>query len=513
MRTRNSLKNTIFSLAGYALTFAFGLLVRRLFLDNLSFENLGYEGLFNNLFNVLFTADLGVGALFTYRFYAALANRDEAEIARLCAMFRRLMRLLLAFALAVGCALMPLLPLMIKDEISDWGYVYIVYALQYLTFASGYIFIANRTLLVADQKGYTVTKIETIVRLFVQALKVVVLIVYKNYLVYASVTILYNLLSGFVITLICKNQYAYAFRRVSTREDFQREGLLAEIKDAGANRLLSAVYYATDSILISMLLGIRTVALYGNYTLISTNVNTVFSNVLQPVSASIGNYVNTERPEDSYKLFSAVDLLSYFCAAFAMIAYAVLFQPAITVLFGAEYLLDSGFVLLFSLYSYLFIKALGLNAFRGTFGRYGEERAYLIAAAVVNIAVSILACRRMGIAGIMLGTVLSMMIMWAGKSVLTFRHCFQARGLGYMARQAGRLLLAVSEMLLLFRLCETFPLTAGGLLLRALLCLIAPNALHLALYWRTGAFAILRGYAKKMLAIIKKPGDADGDAV
>ncbi|NCC69767.1 MAG: hypothetical protein EOM14_16545, partial [Clostridia bacterium] len=120
-RTTNALRNTLISFGSFVLIFLFGIGIRRLFLDNLSIEYLGYEGLFSNIFAVLSTLDLGAGSILLYRLYRAIAGNNEAEIRKLLAMYARLYRLVAGIVLLLGLAMIPLLPFLIRDQISDWN--------------------------------------------------------------------------------------------------------------------------------------------------------------------------------------------------------------------------------------------------------------------------------------------------------------------------------------------------------------------------------------------------------
>lgn len=503
MRTKNSLRNTLFAVGGYVITFVFGLVLRKLFIANLDYANLGYEGLFTNIFDFLIVADLGAGSLVTYRLYAALAAGDQACVKRLTAIYRTLNLVLSFVVLLLSVFVAPFLRLIIREADADWGYIYLIYALQMLNLVALQPFSYARTLIVADQKSYQTAIIDTTIRVLVQILKAVVIVVFHSYIGYLLLAIFCNLMMGVVSYFRCKKEYPNALTGRATWADFKAGGFLSELKGVGVSRLLNSVYYATDSVLISAMLGIRAVAVYGNYTVISTNVNAMFFSVLQPVAASIGNFVNTEGETDRFRLFRAVDLISFCCASFAMVSYAALFQPLIGMLYGDSFLLPTGFVLLFSAYNYLYIKDLGIKSFRGTFGHYREEWAWIGGAAIANIVLSILCCRYFGILGIVLGTVVSMVLMWIGKSVLTFRYCFNRPGASYMARQAGRLLLAAAETCAVFYVSGLLPVDIGGFALRILICLIVPNGLHLLLYRKTEAFQMLFGYAKKALSIAK----------
>ena len=132
-RTTNALRNTLISFGSFILIFLFGVGIRRLFLDNLSIEYLGYEGLFSNIFAVLSTLDLGAGSILLYRLYRAIAENSEGEIRKLLAMYARLYRLVAGVVLLLGLAVIPLLSLLIRDEISDWNFVYLIYIMQLVT--------------------------------------------------------------------------------------------------------------------------------------------------------------------------------------------------------------------------------------------------------------------------------------------------------------------------------------------------------------------------------------------
>lgn len=504
MRTKNSLKNTIVSVCGYGIVFILGLALRKIFILNLDFSNLGYEGLFSNIFNVLIAADLGASSLVTYRLYAAFAKEDATEVGRLTVLFRRLGWLLTGVVFVLGLCMMPLLPLLIRDSVGDWGYVRRIYVLQIINLCASHPFAYCSALLNADQKNHEVMRIWTAMRVFTQLVKGAAILLFQSYILYLLLAIFCNFMTGVITRLRCKKLYPDALRGRCTWNDFRGQGFAEELKGVGVSRLLNAVYYATDSILISAMLGVRSVGMYGNYTVISANVNDLFSSLLLPIAGSVGNFVNTENPKDSFRLFEFIDLICYFCASFSLVSYGVLLQPVIGLLYGGEYLLSPGFVALFSLSHYLFIKCLGLNSFRATFGHYREEWVWLGLAAVANIVLSIVGCRLWGIAGIMFGTVASLALMWAGKSVLSFRHCFCRPGAGYMLRQVLRLGLAFGELLLVAALTSRFPVTIGGVALRALICFGVPNALNLVIFYRTPAFAQVLKYLRNIGSLIKK---------
>ena len=60
MRIKNTLKNSLYAILSYFLLAILALAVRKVFIQFLSVEYLGYEGLFGNLFALIAIADLGI---------------------------------------------------------------------------------------------------------------------------------------------------------------------------------------------------------------------------------------------------------------------------------------------------------------------------------------------------------------------------------------------------------------------------------------------------------------------
>ena len=59
-------------------------------------------------------------------------------------------------------------------------------------------------------------------------------------------------------------------------------------------------------------------------------------------------------------------------------------------------------------------------------GLFREDRDNEIIAAVLNITLSILGAKTIGLAGVLLGTVVSQMWFWFGRSYVVFKLCLQA---------------------------------------------------------------------------------------
>ena len=506
-RTTNALRNTLISFGSFILVFLFGVGIRRLFLDNLSIEYLGYEGLFSNIFAVLSTLDLGAGSILLYRLYRAIAENSESEIRRLLAMFARLYRLVAGVVLLLGFAVMPLLPLLIRDEVTDWNFVYTIYIMQLVMTVGVLYFSYYRLLMEAHQRISDAVIVETCIRISTQILKVFVILYTKNYLIYLSVGLLYNLISAFLVAIRCKRKYASLLGAPFDRQYFKDSMFRSELKNSSVIRLSQTVFYLMDTLLVSSLIGLRAVALYGNYTMIGGQALLGFNAVLQPIRASAGNYANTESREDSYRMFRIVDLIAFFLASFVLTSLFTLFQPTIAVMYGAQYLLPLSFLAFYSLHCYIIVKDNAIRMFRETVGEFKQEKLWSISGAAVNIILSIVGVKLFGITGVLMGTFLSELVLEAGWYFIAYRHKFQLPLRVGFGRTYSFLLLAAAEAGLTYLATSWIPVSFAGLLLRCVFCLVLPNGINMLLFRKTEAFAWMLGYVKKMLSILKNRGN------
>lgn len=502
-RTRNTLRNTLISFGSFVIIFLFGIGIRRLFLDNLSIEYLGYEGLFTNIFAVLSTLDLGAGSILLYRLYQAIAIDNEYEIRKLLAMYSHLYRLVASVVFLLGLAAMPLLPLLIRDDVSNWNFVYLIYIMQLITTVGVMYLSYYRLLMEAYQRVSDALIVETCIRVSTQVLKIAVIVWMKNYLIYLSVGLLYNLISAILIAIRCRLKYASLLGGSFDAQYFKDGIFRSELKNSSVIRLSQTVFYLMDTLLVSSLLGLKTVALYSNYTLIGGQVLLGFNAILQPVRASAANYANTESREDSFRIFRIVDLIAFFLASFVLTSLFTLSQPTIACVYGSQYLLPLSFLAFYSLYCYIIIKDNAIRMFRETVGEFKLEKMWAVSGAVVNILLSIIAVKLLGITGVLLGTFLSELVLEAGTYFIAYRYRFQLPVRHGFSRTYQFLLLATAEAGLTYLATSWIPVSFAGLLLRCVFCLVIPNGLNALLFHKTEAFAWVLGYIKKMMFILK----------
>ncbi len=508
MRIKRTLYNIIVAIGSYALIAVVAVILRKFFLQYLPTEYLGYEGLFSDLFAILSIADLGIHSIILYKMYPAIESGDEALISKLMSVYKLLYRIVGTGIAAVGLLLIPFLHFIIKDNTLEWSYVYMVYILQLVVALCAYFLAYKRVMFVATMRESEATKIETACTLSSHLIKIAVILLTKNYIAYLLVGVANNIISNALIAKSVNKQYPYVAKSTKiTRQDIQELGIGHDLGNNFIQKICTAIYGGTDGILISALIGIKAVGLLTNYSLITGYVTTLAGKLLSPFQVSIGNFVHSKDENDisrKNEMFHMFDRMSFFIASFISVSFFVLFNPFIEFVFGAEFLLGSLYVLFFSVNQYIAYNHKFLYFYRSAFGKFELDKWYTALAAVLNIALSIILSKPLGIAGIMLGTVIGHMGFWVGRVLVVYKEYMTESSLIYIRNQIVNLLLWALEMGLTYYLSTFLPISLLGIAGRIGLVLIIPNAINFLVFLPTRSMKMIFEYIKKSKKTILK---------
>ena len=488
MRTKSALKNVIVSVGSYGFLLIVGLLLRKLLLDNFDVELVAYEGLLSNIFSLLAIADMNVGGLFGYRMFKAFADQDETRINQLTSMFRMMYRVIGFLMILVCGVIFLLLQVIFAGKVTMWGYFRAMYLIYAVSAVSTYFFGYWGTLLLAGQKDYQAVAIRTTIQFITQMLRVVILWTTKNFLLYLFISGLSDLLIQLLIAYRAKKVYPNVKIVKVHWDEYRKEGFFTEMRQLLAIKFSTVVMDSTDSMLITFLVDIRSAALYANYCLIGSRVLTIFTRLIAPAQATMADLINKESKGDSYKVYRTLDLSCFFLASVLFVCFTVVFQPAITVFFGGDLLLPFGFVIAYAVQNYINMKLQAVVQFRGCFGEYRTEKKYSLIGTAVNLLVSILLAKIMGITGIVLGTIIAKLFFWMSDFIIVDKKFFGRSIVARWGIEIAFLLLAFAELGITQLVTKQIPYTLWGMFLCGIIGVTIPTLVNLLLFYRTEEF-------------------------
>ena len=114
-RTQNVLKASFIGTSCNLINTILGFVYRTIFIQILSSNYLGINGLFTNILQILSFADLGISTAIVYRFYEPISRNDVKKVGQLMNFFKKVYISVALVILLVGLCLLPFLNFFIKD--------------------------------------------------------------------------------------------------------------------------------------------------------------------------------------------------------------------------------------------------------------------------------------------------------------------------------------------------------------------------------------------------------------
>ena len=141
--------------------------------------------------------------------------------------------------------------------------------------------------------------------------------------------------------------------------------------------------------------------------------------------------------------------------------------------------------------------------FRDSLGLFWHDRYKAIAEAALNLIISIVLVKQLGVAGVFLGTLISMALtsVWVEPYIL-YKHEFQMSCAGYFARYLAYVAVIGAAWYVTDFICGLIGGSLGVVLIgRTCISLAIPNLIFLLVYCRTKEFTFL---LEKLRLLLKK---------
>lgn len=486
-----------YALGSSLLLLLLGLVTRRLLVYNFGAQISTASQVVTQLFNFFSIAEFGVGSVISYRLYAQIAAQNEEKISKYMSMYKwayRAVGLAIAVLALLGAAA---LPWIMPDVPAATAYT--VYALNVVSTLCSYFLVTRRLMYTCTQQGYLCTRIDFCFNVLTSLAKIAVSLWWPNYVLYFSTAIVCNVCANLVIARRFNKDFPYVKDVKVTLRDFKELGIFHDLRYYLVHRLSNTIYGSSDTIVTARMGGSVQTTHLGNYTNISTSATDLGNKIMDSFAAAIGNivYDKTAAANDHDKqVFWGMDLFSYLFASFVATAYFCLFQPFMAAWMGEQWLLPMSFVLVFCLNEYIGWNHRMLGSYRAVLGHFEQDQWFMVASAAVNLVLSFALFPLWDITGALAATVIAHGIMWAGRIRVVFRQYMQGSLGHYLRVQALHLATLAACLGVTYAACALVPLGGWlGLAPRAVLVLVVPNALNLAVYGWGGDAAYLRQYA------------------
>lgn len=450
-RVRLAERNIAFGYAGQAATAVMSFVLRTIFIRHLSEELLGVNSLYTNILSILSMAELGIGTALNFALYRPVAEGDTEKIKSYMQMYRKAYTAIALVVAGIGLLLAPFLRFLIKDPGAITVREMTVYYLIFLFNTVSTYFVSYKySLCNAEQKNYIQTNINTLTRIAVSLLQIVVILLTQNFLLYLLTDMLVQLLQKMFVSRYMDHLYPYLREKKVVPLSKEESGeVWRKTRALVLHKVGDVARLQTDSLIISSFIAVAVSGMVDNYNLVINAVTNFVNIIFNSVISGFGNLIATETRERQYELFRVYRFFASWVYGFAVTGFFVLLTPLIRLWLGDVWVLPSAAVSLILIDLYFKGDRIVLSNYKTAAGVFEQDKYLALIQGAVNLVLSVWLVQRIGLAGIYVGTVISGLIANVTKPVIIYRVCFDRSCVRYFTdslRYAGTVLVVAAGL-------------------------------------------------------------------
>lgn len=510
MRKSRAIKSIVSYLVYYIVVTLLGFYSKKVILYYVGSELLGLNELLASIISMLSLVELGFGSAICYSLYKPLAENNEYEICAIMYLYKRVYQIIGGVILIIGILLLPFLKLFVNTHISD-ALIYEIYLILLIDTVLSYYLAYRRSIISADQKEYIAILADTITYIITLILQIIVLILYKNFIAFLGIKIIFTLARNIYIYCKAGKMYPYIQKHgkyILPQET--KEELINNVKAIFLGNIGCYMISGTDNMFLSLFVDLSAVYIYSNYKMIITIVNSVFNQIFAYARATIGNYIVTNERDKTYSLFKKMFFMNYIVTSYTSITMYVAINPFINIWLGQEFCWPMLAVFLLLIKNYASMMNQVLEAFRAAAGLFAPKKIFRYVAiieGIANIIISVFLAKylHMGIFGIFGGTVISNLISVFTVPHIVYKYLFKISIIQYLKKYISYFMNTLIVCIFDIKILDILNINNGifaviaGILSSTLVMFIY----NYILYARTEEFAYMKNSFIEIVAMIK----------
>lgn len=478
---------------------------RTIFINVLGNSYLGVNGLLSNVLMMLSLSELGIGTAITFSLYEPISQDNKEKIKSLMNFYKNTYRIIGVFVFILGIFLMIFLDYLVPNpgDVKNLKLIFFIYVFNStITYFLSY----KNTLLIADQKEYLLLKSNTFFSILNILLQMLSLIIFKSYIIY----LLVNMVVLFIQRIYVNNYISKIYPYLNDR-DYEKlpknefNKIVINVKAMIWHKIGDYCINGTDNIIISMFNKIISVGLYSNYNLIFSTVNSFIGMIYSSMTASVGNLLASETDEKKFEIYKVIEFIGFWLYGFSAICFYNLITPFINLWIGSNNLLSNAILIVLVINNYMLGMRVPIFTIKSAAGLYDQDKFVPLVQSIVNLFVSIILIKRIGLIGVFIGTLISGLIPSLYRPYLVYKEVFKRSSLEYYKQYIKNILLLVSISYGINILYSMILISSdiGSFAIKVLICTTIPNIIFIIIFHKKDEFKYILNILKKFKKIKK----------
>lgn len=498
-KTKNAVRNVAYGTIQRIVNIALPFVTRTVMIYVLGANYLGLNSLFTSVLQVLNLAELGVGSAMTFSMYKPIAEDDKDTICALMRLYKIYYRIIGVVILVAGLTITPFIPSLIKQDVPSNINIYVLYLMNLgSTVLSYWLFAYKNCLLYAHQRNDIVDRTSTIVICLQQLFQIGTLFLFKNYYFYLVIVLAAQVAKNITNAVIAAKMFP-DYHPKGKLEKVEVKKINQRVRDLFTAKIGGTIVNSADSIVISAFMGLTALAIYNNYYYIMNSVSAFVFIIFSAITAGVGNSLVTASMKKNYSDFKTLTFIISWICGFCLSCFYSLYQPFMEIWVGSELMYGQDVVCMFCAYFYLYIISGIFTTYKDAAGIWHEDRFRSIIGAMVNLLLNLAFVQKFGVYAILMSTMLSYLIINIPWLIYNLFHVlFKRSAHRYIIQLLVYTGISVVGCAITAVCCSFITINGfGGLMSKAVVCIIVPNIFFLIVYCKTDMF-------KECLELLKR---------
>ncbi|MBQ7918156.1 MAG: hypothetical protein IJ310_05030 [Clostridia bacterium] len=507
-RKVNSVKSIVTSFVLNIVKILMQFLFRSVFIKFLSVEFLGVNSAITGLLNLLSVTELGISSAITFNLYKPIAENNIPKINAIMKLYRKFYTIIGFVVLGIGLLLMPFLKWLIADAGNINVDIYFVYVLALLGSVVSYFYSYKNVLFMAYQQQYKVNAINTITLFITMGIQISVIVLTRSFYSFLIAQCLVSIINMIATYLYATKVYPEInFNKEDKLDKETKDNIYKNVKGMVYHKLSYSVLQGSDSIIISSFIGATLLGVYSNYSLFITSIVSLFMLTVASLTGSIGNMIAEGDSKKSYSVYKLLKMGFFWVAGFCAISLFILLNPTIELWakqgrWSTEniWTIDTFTIFVLVLNFYILTSRSITGSFREGIGDFYRDRYKSLFEALINVIVSLILVKPLGIAGVLIGTIVSCLCtsFWVDP-YMVYKYHFKKPLWNHFKDFLFYTIIVLFAGVITYFVCGFISDGTIGLLIAKLsICLVVPNIIMFFCFMPTKEFRELYSIIKEL---------------
>lgn len=425
MRTQKAVKNIVYNSMFFIILSIITFVTKKVFINSLGNQFNGLNSLFSSILSFLNLAELGIGGSVIFSLYKPIQEKDYSLVRGIINLYRKMYIYSGIVVIILGFIVTPLTNIFVKNQIPV-NQVQLYFIIYLLNTSLSYFFTYKLPLLYVNQENYIISKYDGIIKITKNIVQIAILIVFKSYIAFLAVETVFNLIYYYNINRTINKRFNFILQEQGALDVDVKKDIFKNIKALSLHKIGSFIVFGTDSMLMSYFSNLNVLGIYNNYLMVIMFFNSLISKIFEGMVASIGNLIVSTDKEKTHEVFNKIYFLNFWIVCFFIVCIYNTIHNFVGIWLGDKFFLDNNVLILMLINFYILNMRPTIDRFKEAAGLYHQDRFVPIIESIINFVFSIILAKQIGIAGIILGTIISSLsvIFWL-RPIIVYRILFK----------------------------------------------------------------------------------------